>query len=100
MAARPLVAVDPPYERVDDADRAAKLVADVTRQSPRAVIAVWVPIKDLAGLDTMVGDIHDAARGAPVILAEARLRPLSNPLTMNGSAMILVNATGGHAWRM
>ncbi len=92
-AARLLVVVDPPYEKPDDAVQAARLVADVLAVSPDAVFAIWAPIKDLAGLDALAGDIHDAAGGAPVILAQSRLRSLRNPMTMNGSAIILVGAS-------
>ena len=91
-AGRLLVLVDPPYEAADDGANAARLVGDVLRTMPGATIAIWAPIKDLAGLDALSADIQDAARATPAILAEARIRPLSNPMTMNGSAVILVGA--------
>ena len=90
-ASRLLVFVDPPYERADDAIQVSTLVGDLARLSPRSPIAIWAPIKDLAGLDASAGDIHDAAAGAPVILAQSRIRPLRNPMTMNGSALVLAN---------
>lgn len=90
-AARLLVVVDPPYEKPDDASQAARLVADILPASPQAVFAIWAPIKDLAGLDALAGAVHDAAGRAPMILAESRVRSLRNPMTMNGSAMMIVN---------
>lgn len=91
-AGRVLVLVDPPYELADDGVNAARLVRDVLSIAPAATLAIWAPIKDLAGLDALAGDVQDAASNTPVILAEARVRPLTNPMRMNGSAMILVGA--------
>ena len=91
-AARLLILTDPPYEDPTDGARAAAMVADVLRESPRAVIAIWAPIKDLDGFYGLVEGIHDSAGRAPLVLAQSRIRPLTNPLTMNGSAMIVVNA--------
>ena len=90
-AERLLVIIDPPYEKPDDAAQAAALVRDVLNLSPGAAFAIWAPIKDLAGLDALAGAVEDAAAGAPVILAQARLRALRNPMIMNGTAMLLVN---------
>ena len=90
--ARLLVVVDPPYERADDGAQAASVVVDVLAKSAGAVFAIWAPIKDLAGLDALAGEVCDAAGRSPVVLAQSRLRPLTNPMTMNGSAMILVGA--------
>ena len=90
-AGRLLVLTDPPYEETTDGARAAAMVGEVLRVSPRAVIAIWAPIKDLDGFYGLVEAIHDAAGRAPVLLAQARVRPLTNPLTMNGSAMVVVN---------
>jgi 23S rRNA (adenine2030-N6)-methyltransferase len=67
------------------------MVAEVLRVSPQATLAIWAPIKDLDGFYGIVEGIHDAADGAPVMLAQSRLRPLTNPMSMNGSGMIVIN---------
>lgn len=91
-AARLLILTDPPYEEPSDGARAAAMVRAVLRVSPGAVIAIWAPIKDLDSFYGLAETLHDAAGHAPLVLAQARIRPLINPMTMNGSAMIVVNA--------
>ncbi len=87
-----LVLVDPPFERGDDCELAARLTARVLAVNRGAVIAVWVPIKDLATFDAFLGEMEDAATGAPILAAEVRLRPLDDPMRLNGCALVVVNA--------
>jgi 23S rRNA (adenine2030-N6)-methyltransferase len=93
--ARLLVLIDPPYESRDDVAQAAGLVRQILSANRGAVIAVWAPIKDLMGFDTLVGRIEDAARGRPLLIAEARLRPLTDPMRLNGAALLVVNPPAG-----
>jgi len=83
-----LVLIDPPFERDDDYDRAAEAVRLCLARG--AGVAVWAPIKDLETLDALVRRI-EALSPARLHLAEVRLRPLTNPMTLNGSAMLLVD---------
>lgn len=92
-----LVLVDPPFERGDDYAQALGLITEIRRVNRGAVIAVWVPIKDLATFDAFLGDVEDAAHGATVMAAEVRLRPLTDPMRLNGCAMLIVNPTVGLA---
>ena len=94
-AGRLLVLTDPPYEDPQDGAKAARMAAEVLRAQPRATLAIWAPIKDLDGFYGLVEAVHDAAGRAPVMLAQSRLRPLTNPMTMNGSAMVVVNPPDG-----
>ena len=87
-----LVLIDPPFEHPKDADRAIGLSGRILRRNRAAVIAIWVPIKDLAGFDAIVTGLEDVIGGAPLLLVEARLRPLSDPMRLNGCAMLVVNA--------
>jgi 23S rRNA (adenine2030-N6)-methyltransferase len=90
---KPLLAlIDPPFERPGDADRAIELSGKILRRNRAAVVAVWVPIKDLAGFDAIVGGLQDAVGRAALMVAETRLRPLSDPMRLNGCAMLVVNA--------
>jgi len=91
--ARVLVHIDPPYEAADDGARAGRAVKDVLARNPAAVVAVWAPIKDLAGFDLLLSGVEEAA--APVLLAETRLRRPDDPLRLNGCAMIVVNPPFG-----
>jgi 23S rRNA (adenine2030-N6)-methyltransferase len=90
-----LVLIDPPFERGDDYAQALDLLRQIRRLNRGATVAVWVPIKDLATFDAFLGDVEDAAVGAAVLAAEVRLRPLSDPMRLNGCAMVVVNPTTG-----
>ncbi len=83
-----LVLIDPPYEQGDDYERAAEAVALCLARG--AGVALWAPIKDLETFDALVRRI-EAFEPTRLLTAEVRLRPLSNPMRMNGSAMVLVN---------
>ena len=93
--ARLLVLIDPPFERGDDYAQAAALTATLLRVNRAAVIALWLPIKDLATYDAFLGEIEDAAAPRPILAAEVRLRPLTDPLRLNGCAMLVVNPPTG-----
>jgi len=90
-----LLLMDPPFERGDDAEQAIRLSRMVLKRNPPAVIAVWVPIKDLTGFDALVTAFADATAPAPMMVAEVRLRPLNDPMKMNGCAMIVANPPPG-----
>ena len=90
----PLALIDPPFERPDDYARAAEAAAAIARADPRAVVAVWTPLKDLETFDGFLRRLEKAgAKGA--LVAEARLRPLANPMKMNGCAMVVLNPPPG-----
>jgi 23S rRNA (adenine2030-N6)-methyltransferase len=87
-----LVLIDPPYEASDDRAQAARSVAAILKMNPDAVVVVWAPIKDLAAFDALVWSLEDSAIGRPVLIAESRLRPLIDPMRLNGAALIIINA--------
>jgi 23S rRNA (adenine2030-N6)-methyltransferase len=89
-----LVLIDPPFERPDDYVRAADAAAAVRRADARATVAVWTPLKDLETFDGFLRRLGRAG-AAGALVAEARLRPLTNPMTMNGCAMVMLNAPEG-----
>lgn len=89
-----LVLIDPPFEKSDDYVRAVEAAAAVRRKNPQAVVAIWLPLKDLETFDAFLRDLEEAAPG-PALIAEARLRPLDNPLKMNGCALAIVGAPEG-----
>jgi 23S rRNA (adenine2030-N6)-methyltransferase len=86
-----LVLIDPPFERADDYGRVVEAVAAVRRRNARAVVLVWLPLKDLETFDAFLRDLEDAAPG-PLTVAEARMRPLADPMKMNGCALVAVDA--------
>ena len=73
---------------------AADTAAALVRADSRAVVAVWTPLKDLVTFDAFLRRLAGAgAKGA--LVAEARLRPLTDPMKMNGCAMVVLNPPPG-----
>lgn len=88
----PLVLIDPPFERPDDYVRAAETAGALTRMDAGATVAIWTPLKDL---ETFDGFLRRLEGVGPVLVTEARLRPLTDPMKMNGCAMVVVNPPDG-----
>lgn len=91
-----LVLIDPPFERADDYDRIVETLAAVARRNRDAVVLVWLPLKDLETFDRFLLEAEDTGAG-PLVVAEARMRPLTDPLKMNGCALVLARAPVGAA---
>lgn len=89
-----LVLIDPPFERPDDYLRAAETAGAIVGADPDAIVAVWTPLKDLETFDGFLRRLATAT-SAPTLVAEARLRPLTDPMKMNGCAMVVVNPPTG-----
>ncbi len=89
-AGRTLLMIDPPFERADDYARTAELIA--ARPDPaRQPALVWTPLKDLETFDAFLGALEGTGP-ASLVSAQARLRPLDDPMRMNGCAVVLVDA--------
>ena len=84
-----LILIDPPYERRDDYERAARAAAVAQSLNPETVVAIWTPLKDLETLDGFLRDLKKRSR-SEILVSEARMRPLTDPMKMNGSAMVIV----------
>lgn len=89
----PLVLIDPPFEKPDDYVRAAETAIAVVKRDPTATVAIWTPLKDLETFDGFIRRLQGKA--GPTLVAEARLRPLTNPMKMNGCALVVVNPPKG-----
>lgn len=85
-----LLVIDPPFERADDYGRIAETLSVVLARRPDAVALVWLPLKDLETFDAFLREIEDR-RLPGLTVAETRIRPLSDPLKMNGCALLAVN---------
>jgi 23S rRNA (adenine2030-N6)-methyltransferase len=57
------------------------------------VLAIWVPLKDLDTFDRFLTRLEPLE--ASVLIGECRLRPLSDPMKMNGCAMVVINPPEG-----
>jgi 23S rRNA (adenine2030-N6)-methyltransferase len=89
-----LVLIDPPFERADDYAQAVRAAAALRRRNRAARVLVWLPLKDLETFDAFLRDL-EAARPGPLLVAETRMRPLTDPLKMNGCALVLAGEAQG-----
>jgi 23S rRNA (adenine2030-N6)-methyltransferase len=90
---RLFVLIDPPFERADDYERIAETLDGVLRLDPAACVAVWLPLKDLETFDAFLRRLEPAAPA--LLVAECRLKPLADPMKMNGCAMVIANPPAG-----
>jgi 23S rRNA (adenine2030-N6)-methyltransferase len=90
---RVLVLIDPPFEQPSDYARVIETLAAVRRRNAAAQALVWLPIKDLETFDGFLRDLEDALP-TPVAVAECRIRPLTDPMKMNGCALVLLGVAG------
>jgi 23S rRNA (adenine2030-N6)-methyltransferase len=88
--------IDPPFERADDYVRIVDAVGETLAARPDAVLLVWLPLKDLETFDSFLRRLEREV-SAPTLVAETRLRPLHDPLKMNGCALVSVNTPQGAA---
>ena len=89
-----LVLIDPPFERGDDYDQIVRLTAGVLRRNRGAVVMAWTPLKDLETFDGFLRGL-EAIRPPETLVIEARLRPLHDPMRLNGCALVVVNPPPG-----
>ena len=87
---RTFVLIDPPFERSDDYAQIVATTKAVLARDKRAVIAAWMPLKDLETFDAFMRAMETVTNDA--LAAELRLRPLTDPMKMNGCAMVIVGA--------
>lgn len=90
---RAFVLIDPPFERPDDYGRIVAVTRAVLASDPAATLAIWTPLKDLETFDAFIRGLETVTDNA--LVAEVRLRPLLDPMKMNGSAMVVVGAPEG-----
>jgi 23S rRNA (adenine2030-N6)-methyltransferase len=85
---RTFVLIDPPFERSDDYAQIVATTKAVLARDRDAVIAAWMPLKDLETFDAFMRAMETVTNDA--LAAELRLRPLTDPMKMNGCAMVVV----------
>jgi 23S rRNA (adenine2030-N6)-methyltransferase len=86
---RRLVLIDPPFERGDEYLRVIDAVRQEASRPGVATFLVWTPLKDLQTFDAFLGGL-EAIGSRSGVAVEARLRPLSDPLRLNGCAMVVL----------
>jgi 23S rRNA (adenine2030-N6)-methyltransferase len=90
---RRLVLIDPPFERGDEYARVLAGVRQARAAQPDTVFAIWTPLKDLETFDAFLGGL-EAIPGADGLAVQARMKPLDDPLRMNGCAVVVVGEPG------
>ncbi len=93
--ARLLVLIDPPFEQGDDYAQCVNLTGRLIERNPAAIVAIWLPIKDLNTFDVFLGDLEDSVGDTTLLVAEVRLRRLDDPMRLNGCAMVVTNPSPG-----
>ncbi|MFM8375158.1 MAG: 23S rRNA (adenine(2030)-N(6))-methyltransferase RlmJ [Phenylobacterium sp.] len=86
---RRLVLIDPPFERGDDYARCAQALSRIRVRAANATVMIWAPLKDLETFDAFLRDLEGCGE---LLIAEVRLRPLRDPLRMNGCALVIAGA--------
>ena len=86
---RRLALIDPPFERGDEYARIAASSRAALAANPATVLAIWTPLKDLETFDSFLGRL-EAIDGLTGLSVQARLKPLDDPLRMNGCALVIV----------
>ena len=87
---RAFVVIDPPFERPDDYARIVATTRAVLDRARDAALAIWLPIKDLETFDAFLRGMETVTDR--LLVAELRLRPLTDPMKMNGCAMVMIAA--------
>jgi 23S rRNA (adenine2030-N6)-methyltransferase len=83
-----LLLIDPPFERGDEYAQVLDTLAAL--KGRRAACAlVWLPLKDLETFDAFLRGL-DALDLSDVAVAQVRLRRLSDPMRMNGCALVMI----------
>ena len=91
-----MVLIDPPFERADDYRQVVETLTAVRRRNRQAQALAWLPLKDLETFDGFLRDLEDDLQ-TPALVAETRMRPLTDPMKMNGCALVVVGAPEGIA---
>lgn len=92
---RGLVLIDPAYERVDEADRAARMLAQGLRRFATGCFMLWYPLK-AGGLAEKLCDAAQALAVRGTLRCELRVRETFKEGGLAGSGLVIVNPP----WRL
>ena len=96
---RALLLIDPPFEKSDDYARIVETLATAMRRNDATQALIWLPLKDLETFDSFLRDLEDAGLGAGWV-TETRMRPLDDPMKMNGCVLVFLGDVPGLADQM
>ncbi len=93
-ARRLFVLIDPPFEQPDDYGRILEALVPVLQRPKPATVLIWLPLKDLETFDGFLRGLEELE--PPTALAvETRLLPLTDPMRLNGCALVILNPPPG-----
>jgi 23S rRNA (adenine2030-N6)-methyltransferase len=93
-ARRLFVVIDPPFEKPDDYLNILEALRPVLARPHPATVLIWLPLKDLETFDGFLRGL-EAMQPADALAVETRLSPLTDPMRMNGCALVILNAPPG-----
>ena len=91
---RLLALIDPPFEEPGDYGRIVEAVTPVLARRKLACVVIWLPLKDLETFDGFLRRL-EMLEPSNVLVVETRLRPLDDPMTMNGCALVILGPPPG-----
>lgn len=87
-----LVLLDPPFEDDAEWDHLIRTTA-MAMKSRDTVVAIWTPIKDYSEWDADIADLtHAIGRAGHVQAHPFLIQPPTNPMQLNGCAIVLVHS--------
>lgn len=93
---RGLVLIDPPFERADEAVRAARAVAEAATRWPTGQIALWYPIKAIGARRRLVGELQSLGVREGLVV-ELEVLPPRDDNRLTGTGMLLIRPPYGLA---
>ena len=93
-ARRLFVLIDPPFEQQDDYARILEAVQPILERPRLATVLIWLPLKDLETFDSFLRGL-EALDPSSALAAEVRLNPLTDPMKMNGCALVILGPPPG-----
>jgi 23S rRNA (adenine2030-N6)-methyltransferase len=91
---RLFVLIDPPFEHPDDYLRILDALKPVLARPDPAVVLIWLPLKDLETFDGFLRGL-EAMDPVAALAVETRLSPLTDPMRLNGCALVILNPPPG-----
>ena len=91
---RGLVLVDPPFEQPGELIRMTESLGDAIKRFATGIYLLWYPIKDDKPINRFYRGILEVTTAAglpPPLRVELLLRPLRNPLLLNGAGLAIIN---------
>ncbi len=89
---RGLVLIDPPYEEADELYRVAAAFADAYRRFANGIYLIWLPLKENAPADALIGELRNAGVSKLLSLTLDVGRAANEPPgNLSASGLLIVN---------